>query len=183
MSTNATPSTTAPSGPAIGTVDTPLGDVHVAATTAGIAAIGLGPMWSRERLLDDLRRRGLAEERGDATHLERAGDQLREYMSGERRRFDLALDLRGLPAFTSAVLGELQRVGFGEVVTYGTLASKLGKPGASRAVGQANGRNPVPIVVPCHRVVATNGLGGFSCGLDLKRWLLRHEGRQDLAAS
>lgn len=161
-------------------MSTPLGAVWIAVTDRGVAAIGLGELWSEDRLRADLARRGLLHASGAPAVMTRAKQQLKQYVLGDRQRFDLPLDLRGMPEFTASVLALLQQVPFGEVVTYGTLARRLAKPGASRAVGQANGRNPIPVVIPCHRVVATNGLGGFSCGLDIKRWLLAHEGRQDL---
>ena len=89
--------------------------------------------------------------------------------------FDLDLDLRGTP-FQLRVWDELQRIPQGEVRTYGELAASLGQPGAGRAVGGANGRNPIPLIVPCHRVVASDGLGGFTGGLEWKERLLAHEG-------
>ncbi len=80
-------------------------------------------------------------------------------------------------AFQRAVWARLCAIPYGQVATYGAIAAELGKPGGARAVGQANGRNPIPIMVPCHRVVAGGGaLGGFSAGLARKRWLLKHEG-------
>ena len=104
--------------------------------------------------------------------------QLQAYFVGELVGFDLALDLSDLPHFSAGTLHAARSIPYGQVATYGDLARQLGKPGASRAVGQAMGRNPVPIVVPCHRVVSSTGLGGFSAeeGLDLKARLLAHEG-------
>jgi methylated-DNA-[protein]-cysteine S-methyltransferase len=97
---------------------------------------------------------------------------------------DLPVDLEGCSPFTSAVLVTLRRVPAGSVTTYGVLARAVGRPGAARAVGRAVGANPVPLVVPCHRVVATDGgLGGYSAGLDRKRWLLAHEGARPGQAS
>jgi methylated-DNA-[protein]-cysteine S-methyltransferase len=102
--------------------------------------------------------------------------QLREYFAGRRRSFDLPLDCRGT-AFQCAVWRELRSIPFGEVISYRELARRVGRPQGSRAVGQANGRNPLPIVVPCHRVIAADGsLGGFSGGLPVKAKLLAHEG-------
>lgn len=104
--------------------------------------------------------------------------QLQAYFAGRHPRFDLAIDLSALPPFTAAVLHAASSILYGQVATYGDLARQVGKPGASRAVGQAMGRNPVPIVVPCHRVISSTGLGGFSAeeGVDLKARLLAHEG-------
>jgi len=101
--------------------------------------------------------------------------QLAEYGRGLRRAFELELDLRGTE-FERAVWSGLLEVPFGEVTTYGQLARALGRPGAARAVGGAAGRNPVPVVVPCHRLLASGGLGGFTGGLEHKRALLALEG-------
>ncbi|RLE39793.1 cysteine methyltransferase [Candidatus Acetothermia bacterium] len=102
--------------------------------------------------------------------------QLFEYFSGFRRQFDLPLDLRGT-AFQLAVWEKLLGVPYGETISYGELALEIGKPTAARAVGAAVGANPIPIIVPCHRVIGkTGGLVGFGGGLDLKRRLLALEG-------
>ncbi|CAJ36529.1 methylated-DNA--[protein]-cysteine S-methyltransferase [Methanocella arvoryzae] len=92
------------------------------------------------------------------------------------RGFDF--DRTGLTPFRIKIMEALRRVPAGETVTYGELAAAAGSPGAARAVGNVMARNPVPIIVPCHRVVATNGLGGFTGGLDVKRKLLRLEGAE-----
>ena len=104
--------------------------------------------------------------------------QLNEYFAGERKRFDLPLAMTG-STFQRLVWSALVDIPFGESLSYGELARRLGRPKAARAVGQANGANPIPIVVPCHRVIAGDGgMGGFSGGLATKRWLLRHEDGQ-----
>jgi methylated-DNA-[protein]-cysteine S-methyltransferase len=109
--------------------------------------------------------------------LEPARAQLAEYFAGERREFDLALDWGLIGGFARDVLGTLFRtVGYGQVVTYQDLADRVAQPGAARAVGAAMGANPLPIVVPCHRVLAADGLGGFGGGLERKRRLLELEG-------
>jgi len=101
--------------------------------------------------------------------------QLRAYFAGELTRFDLPLHFSGTD-FQNAVWSALRDIPFGETVSYGELAGRIGRPGASRAVGAANGANPLPIVVPCHRVVGTDGsLTGFGGGVATKRFLLRHE--------
>jgi methylated-DNA-[protein]-cysteine S-methyltransferase len=101
--------------------------------------------------------------------------QLGEYFAGDRTEFDLPLDPTGT-AFQLEAWTELRGIPFGETITYGEQARRLGDPNRSRAVGAANGRNPIPIVVPCHRVVGSNGhLTGFAGGLDTKAWLLDHE--------
>ena len=103
--------------------------------------------------------------------------QLDEYFAGERRRFDLPVDLRLAQEFRAAVMKELAEVPYGQLTTYGTLAAKSGRPRAARAVGTIMNRNPVPIVLPCHRVVGSTGaLTGYGGGLDRKRALLELEG-------
>jgi len=104
-----------------------------------------------------------------------ARDQLREYVRGKRRSFDLPLAF-DLPPFTARVLAEVEGIEWGATRTYGEIALQVGSPGAARAVGQAMGANPLPIVIPCHRVIASGGrLGGFGGGLAWKRWLLERE--------
>jgi len=103
-------------------------------------------------------------------------DQLGEYFRRERRAFDLALAPRGTP-FEQAVWAALLTVPYGTLTTYGNLARRLGKPDAVRAVGRANGANPIVIVIPCHRVIGADGtLTGYGGGLAVKRWLLALEG-------
>lgn len=102
--------------------------------------------------------------------------QLSEYFAGSRREFDIPLSLRGT-VFQTRVWRMLGEIRYGETWSYGDLAKRLDNPGASRAVGLANGRNPISIVVPCHRVIGADGsLTGYGGGLDRKRWLLAHEG-------
>lgn len=112
----------------------------------------------------------------DATAaLEAAAAQLREYLAGERTDFDLPLRPHG-NEFEQAVWAELLRIPYGETTSYGEIARRIGHPGSARAVGRANGRNPIAIVVPCHRVIGSDGsLTGYGGGLDLKRALLTLE--------
>jgi len=107
--------------------------------------------------------------------LAQAAQELEEYFAGSRTGFDVPLELDGTP-FQREVWDELTRIGYGETITYGELARRVGRPRGPRAVGQANGRNPVPIIVPCHRVVASGGIGGYGGGLKVKRALLALEG-------
>lgn len=101
--------------------------------------------------------------------------QLSEYFAGKRKVFDLPLGLRGT-AFQTRVWRELLEIGHGETWSYGELAQSIGQPTASRAVGAANGKNPISIIVPCHRVIGSNGdLTGYGGGMPAKRWLLDHE--------
>jgi len=105
-----------------------------------------------------------------------AARQLREYFAGARRTFDLPLAPHGT-AWQQQVWRALREVAFGETASYARVAARLGRPTASRAVGAANGRNPLPIVVPCHRIIGANGtLTGYAGGLPRKQWLLAHEG-------
>jgi methylated-DNA-[protein]-cysteine S-methyltransferase len=119
------------------------------------------------------------------TTLGRTVDELDEYFAGRRTSFDLPVDLTGMSAWDRAVLTGAASLGFGEVTSYGRLARMIGRPGAARAVGGALGRNPVPIVVPCHRILAGDGtLGGYGGGwtgaredmLAIKESLLAQEG-------
>jgi methylated-DNA-[protein]-cysteine S-methyltransferase len=104
-----------------------------------------------------------------------ARQQLDEYFSGKRKVFELPLKPSGTP-FQLSVLDELRRIPYGETASYGDVAKRIGRPRAVRAVGAANGRNPLPIVIPCHRVVGSNGdLTGFGGGLDTKKTLLELE--------
>jgi methylated-DNA-[protein]-cysteine S-methyltransferase len=111
-----------------------------------------------------------------AAPLPEAARQLCEYFAGERREFDLPLRMHGTD-FQKRVWRELTKIPFGETWSYGQLARRLDNPSACRAVGLANGRNPIAIIVPCHRVIGADGsLTGFGGGLPRKQWLLAHEG-------
>ncbi len=106
----------------------------------------------------------------------RVREQLEAYFDGERVEFDVLLSFDGAPAFFERVWRRLLSIPFGTTVTYGELARELGRPAAPRAVGMANGRNPISVIVPCHRVIGAAGdLTGYAGGLDRKRYLLRHE--------
>jgi methylated-DNA-[protein]-cysteine S-methyltransferase len=114
----------------------------------------------------------------DDDALDDARRQLGEYFDGRRRAFDLDLFLDGTP-FEVAVWTALREIFYGETTSYGELARRIGRPGASRAVGAANGRNPISIIVPCHRVIGADGtLTGYGWGTARKAWLLNHEGRR-----
>ncbi|PJJ62031.1 methylated-DNA--[protein]-cysteine S-methyltransferase [Compostimonas suwonensis] len=119
--------------------------------------------------------RGLDDAVDDAGPFAAVVEQLDEYFEGERTAFDLPLAPRGTE-FQKLVWGQLARIPYGEKRSYGELAHALGSPGASRAVGLANGRNPISIIVPCHRVVGSSGsLTGYAGGLERKLWLLELE--------
>jgi O-6-methylguanine DNA methyltransferase len=104
-----------------------------------------------------------------------AENEIAEYLAGKRKTFEVRLDLVGTP-FQCRVLKVVARIPYGHTATYGAIAKKIGKPGASRAVGAANGHNCLPIIIPCHRVVAATGLGGYGGGLEMKTRLLQLEG-------
>ena len=113
----------------------------------------------------------------DAGSFTEAVRQLREYFDGERTEFDLRLSLGGTP-FQQRVWAKLRDIPFGTTVTYGQLANRIGRPMAARAVGLANGQNPISIIVPCHRVVGSDGgLTGYGGGIERKRYLLDLERR------
>ena len=146
------------------TISSPVGSLVLRASNKGLVSID----------------RGKAARVKGETKAERnvalAASELAEYFAGKRRKFTVPLDLHGTP-FQLQVWQTLRRIPFGKAVSYGEEARMLGKPKAARAVGSANGRNPVPIIVPCHRVVAGDGsLGGYSAGLPMKRKLLALEG-------
>jgi methylated-DNA-[protein]-cysteine S-methyltransferase len=112
----------------------------------------------------------------DDTQLRASLEQLRAYFAGQLQTFDLTLKAEGTP-FQQRVWTALCDIPYGETISYGELARRIGQPTASRAVGLANGQNPISIIVPCHRVIGANGtLTGYGGGLDRKRWLLAHEG-------
>jgi len=156
----------------------PLGPLRLAASAEGVSLLAWNRMEPTQWLLRLARAYPNTEIRRDQGFLIEATTQLREYFAGGRREFDVPVDLSACSAFGRGVLTEIRRIPFGEVASYGEVARRVGRPGAARAVGGALGRNPVPILVPCHRVVGSGrSLGGFTGGLARKRRLLRLEGR------
>jgi methylated-DNA-[protein]-cysteine S-methyltransferase len=156
-------------------VESPLGELFVGVSDRGLCVISyeVDPDLQAERLARGFGSRVLRSPQPVAG----VARQLDEYFEGERKRFELEVDLRLARDFGRTVLEELGRVPFGEVTTYGALAARAGKPKAARAVGTIMNRNPVPIVLPCHRVVGANGsLVGYAGGLERKQALLRLEG-------
>ncbi len=151
-------------------IDSPIGELLIAATDRGLARIHFDPEGQEDELARVFGRRVLRSPIDDVRR------ELDEYFEGSRREFDLPLDLR-VASFNAEVLAELARVPYGVTTTYGTLADKVGHPKAARAVGTVMNRNPIPIVLPCHRVVGANGsLTGYAGGLDRKLQLLQLEG-------
>lgn len=164
--------------------DSPFGPMRVAASEAGLVALS----WQDETdevFVGGLERRYRSTPVVCDTHeLDPAEAQLTEYFDRRRPRFNLSVDLSALGEFQRAVLDAASALDFGETVTYTEIARRIGRPRAARAAGGALGRNPVPIVVPCHRVVRTDRtLGGYTGGLRYKRALLDIEGRADLLPS
>ncbi len=156
-------------------VESPIGPLLVAATHRGLARIFFDaePELHLERLAKSFGPRVLR----SAPSVDSAHRQLDEYFAGTRDAFELDVDLRGAAPFAQHVLDELARVPYGQTTTYGTLAAKVGAPRAARAVGMVMNRNPIPIVLPCHRVVGSTGnLTGYAGGLHVKERLLRLEG-------
>jgi methylated-DNA-[protein]-cysteine S-methyltransferase len=146
-------------------VDTPIGEILVAGDADAIHEIHFAPATPHDDWTPD----------GEV--LKYATVQLRSYFAGKRRNFDFPLTMHGTE-FQRSVWNALRKIPYGETTTYGTLAQIIGRPDAVRAVGAANGANPIPIVVPCHRVIGSNGaLTGFGGGIPVKRWLLDHEAR------
>ena len=145
------------------TIPSPLGPLRLVARGAGLAGVYLPDRPAPDAVA------------GEVPVLARAAAQLAEYFAGTRRTFELPLAPDGTP-FQQRVWTALLAIPFGETRGYGELARALGRPSAARAVGAANGRNPLAIVVPCHRVIGAAGaLTGYAGGLAMKRWLLDHE--------
>jgi methylated-DNA-[protein]-cysteine S-methyltransferase len=151
--------------------ETPIGALLVAVTDRGLCRVSFDP--EPERETEQLARSfGLRVLRAPRA-VDPVKRELDEYFEGRRREFDLPVDLRGRSEFARTVLDQLARVPYGEVTTYGSLAARSGRPRAARAVGTIMNRNPIPIVLPCHRVVGSTGsLVGYGGGLDRKRRLL-----------
>ena len=152
-------------------IDSPVGELGLVATDTTLVAV----LWPEER--EGRVKFPVEPTTGSNDVLRRTADQLDEYFAGDRRSFDLPLELRGTD-FQQQVWMALADIPYGETSTYGKQAAEIGRPRAIRAVGSANGRNPLSIVLPCHRIVGADGkLTGFAGGLDTKRWLLDHESR------
>jgi len=155
--------------------DTPIGPLLVGVTDRGVCRISFDA--EPEHHLDALARQFGPRVLRSSKPVERVHRELDEYFAGRRRHFDVEADTRFLPEYNRLVLGELARVEYGTTTTYGTLAAQAGNPRAARAVGTVMNRNPIPIILPCHRVIGASGnLTGYAGGLDLKERLLRLEG-------
>lgn len=154
-------------------VNAPFGPLYVAVSDRGLRRVGFPD--EADSFLDGVDRR--ARIMHDPAAVAPYATQLAEYFAGKRRSFDLPVDMRDLRPFQRSVLEVALRIPLGSVWTYSQVAQAIGKPRAARAVGQALGNNPVPIVVPCHRVIASTGrLQGYAGGLAIKQQLLALEG-------
>ena len=161
---------------AVSSMDSPIGELFVAVTPKGLVSIAFEDE-DRDGLLGRLAREVSPRVLEAAAPTDDARRELDEYFRAERRRFDLRIDRRLIGEFAWRVLRATSRVGFGEVATYGQIAARIDRPAASRAVGRALGSNPIPIVIPCHRIVGAGGsLTGYAGGLPRKQTLLRLEG-------
>ncbi|MEM9283569.1 MAG: methylated-DNA--[protein]-cysteine S-methyltransferase [Verrucomicrobiota bacterium] len=145
-------------------VPSPVGNLTLLASEKGLAGVYFANRWKGPTPFVN------------SAYLEQTSAELEAYFSGKLEKFSIPCDLRGT-SFQLSVWKRLAQIPFGEVLSYGQLAAEIGNPKASRAVGLANGSNPISIVVPCHRVLGANGsLTGFGGGLDRKKRLLEHEG-------
>ena len=155
--------------------ETPVGTLLVATTDRGLCRISYDPQPEREA--ESLARTFGVRVLRAARPVDIVRRQLEEYFEGKRTEFELSLDLRHQAPFSRDILGRLARVPYGQVTTYGALAAEAHRPKAARAVGVVMNRNPLPIVLPCHRVVGASGsLVGYAGGLDRKELLLKLEG-------
>jgi methylated-DNA-[protein]-cysteine S-methyltransferase len=150
-------------------IETPIGPLHAACDEAGrLTALGFRPSRSPDGSGPD----------GGSSVTERVIDEIAEYFAGKRQSFTIELAPKGTP-FQLAVWNALVKIPYGDTITYAELAMRIGKPSAIRAVGAANGANPIPVIIPCHRVIGSNGtLTGYGGGIERKQWLLAHEGRR-----
>jgi methylated-DNA-[protein]-cysteine S-methyltransferase len=154
---------------------TPIGDLWLACSDRGLVAVE----WDRshEKLLTYLTRRLKSPVEENPRRLERTITQLREYLVGERKQFNIQIDWSLLRPFQREALLATFAIPYGQTTTYGDLAQQIGRPRSARAVGRAEATNPMPIVIPCHRVLGADGkLRGYGGGLEVKKWLLQLEG-------
>jgi len=158
-------------------VHSPLGPLVVAATPKGLVRVSYTEFRGEDEVLEELARRVSPRVLEAPARLDRIRRELDEYFEGRREDFDVPIDWSYLAGFTREVLRATARIGFGEVSSYAGVAAEAGSPRAVRAAGNALGSNPMPVVVPCHRVLRSGGkLGGYTGGLERKEFLLRLEG-------
>lgn len=158
-------------------VDSPLGQLLVAATPRGLVRVSYTEFRGMEETLEELARRVSPRVLEAPGRLDPVRRELDEYFEGRRREFDVPIDWSHLAGYTRDVLRTTAKIGYGELSTYAGVAAAAGRPRAVRAAGNALGANPMPVIVPCHRVMRTGGgLGGYTGGLERKEFLLRLEG-------
>jgi methylated-DNA-[protein]-cysteine S-methyltransferase len=157
-------------------VESPFGELLLAATSRGLVRVAF-PEEDVDSVLERIAGRLSPRIVEAPSRFERARRELEEYFGGRRRRFDLALDWSLIGSFATKVLRVTSEIPYGNVLSYGEVAADAGSPRGSRAAGNALGANPIPIVIPCHRVLRSGGvLGGYGGGPERKRWLLELEG-------
>ncbi|MCP4143086.1 MAG: methylated-DNA--[protein]-cysteine S-methyltransferase [Chloroflexi bacterium] len=155
--------------------DTPIGDIWVACSERGLVAVD----WeqSESAFVKNLSRRIKTPLENNPRRLTHTDSQLREYLAGERKRFTVAIDWSMMRSFQREALLATFAIPYGQTSTYGEIAMQIGRPRSARAVGRAEATNPMPLVIPCHRVLGSDGkLRGYGGGLNIKKWLLRLEG-------
>ena len=158
-------------------VDSPLGPLVVAATPKGLVRVSYTEFRWEDEVLEELARRVSPRVLEAPARLDPVRRELDEYFEGRRQDFEVPIDWSYLAGFTREVLRATARIGFGDVSSYAGVAAEAGSPRAVRAAGNALGSNPMPVVVPCHRVLRSGGkLGGYTGGLERKEFLLRLEG-------
>jgi methylated-DNA-[protein]-cysteine S-methyltransferase len=162
---------------AYATVDSPLGTLMVASTPRGLVRLAYTGSRGEDEVIEDLADKLSPRVLEAPQRLDEVRRELEEYFEGSRDEFDLPIDWSLTRGFTSKVLRQTARIGFGKTSTYAEMASRAGSPRAVRAAGNALGANPIPVVVPCHRVLRSGGaLGGYTGGVERKEFLLRLEG-------
>jgi len=155
---------------------TPIGPIRVAVSERGLVAVEVSP--NQDALISLLDRLGFQQVLVDETKTAAAAHQVSQYLEGKRETFDIPIDWSGLTPFQEQALRATYAIPYGKVMTYGEIAQQLGNPRAARAVGRAEATNPMPLVIPCHRVIgADGGLHGYGAGagLETKAWLLELE--------
>jgi methylated-DNA-[protein]-cysteine S-methyltransferase len=159
------------------TVDSPLGPLVVAASPKGLVRVSYTDSLGSDPVIEELAERISPRVLEAPARLDPVRRELDEYFAGRRTEFATPVDWSHLAGFTRKVLRATARIGFGETSTYAGVASRAGSPRAMRAAGNALGANPMPVIVPCHRVLRTGGaLGGYTGGIERKEYLLRLEG-------
>ncbi len=159
-----------------GWMESPVGTLMIASSEEGVCEIGFANHETQNQFLQNLRIRGFRPAQDDQI-IHQVAAQLSEYFRGERNQFEVPLDFSGISSFTRSVLVATSEVPFGHLTSYRGIAERIGKPSATRAVGNALGRNPIPVVVPCHRIVRSDSsLGGYTGGTQIKQHLLALEG-------